>query len=470
VRSLSVEKIAERLTDRFRLLTQGHRTDLPRQQTLRALIDWSFDLLGEKERTLFCRLSVFAGGWALNAAEAVCAGGDIAERDVLHLLADLVDKSLVTTTAESGRYGLLETIRQYAGECLTQSNDGDATRSRHVDFYLAFVEQVAPDLFGKKQATTLQQLDFERENILSAHGWCLRNKGFAERDYGFVHAIKHYWFMRGLLNLGYRITTEAVLNPDGPTTGIARCRALFVAGQICSFMGRYAEAQAFLEESLSMARKLEDSRLVAVALTTLGLALFGQGDRAAARLCSGEALEIAEQSGNKRQIASACNGLAQLLRWEGDIERAEALYLRVVTLARELGDRELTAVGLLNLAMVAVARKSAERASESLREVVAIVAETASRSAAQSALDVSVGLACLQGEWIRAARYWGAAQTLIHTIGVQRDPADEAFVAPMVAEARRELGTSHFDAEEAYGRGLPLEAAVADAQTWLSRM
>lgn len=468
VRALSVENIASRLNDRFHLLTGGNRTALPRQQTLRALIDWSYDLLSEKERILFCRLAVFAGGWTLNAAEAVCAGGDIAERDVLDLLADLVDKSLVTTTVESGRYGLLETVRQYADERLTQSNKGDATRSRHVDFYLAFVEQVAPDLFGKKQVTTLQHLDFERENILSAHGWCLRNEGFAEQDYRFVHAIKHYWFMRGLLNLGHRITTEAVLNPDGPTTGVARCKALWVAGQICSFMGRYDEAQEFLQESLSMARSLSDSRLVAVVLTTLSLASFGKGDHAAARMFSREALQIAEQSGNKRQIASSCNGLAQLLRSEGDIERAEPLYERVVALARELGDAELTAVGLLNLAMVAIARHSIKRASDLLREVFVIVADTASRSAVQSALDVSVGLACLRREWSRAARYWGAAQALSDTIGVQRDPADEAFVAPMVAATRRALGATRFSAAEASGRELPFQAAVADAQAWLS--
>lgn len=470
VRTLSVETIDARLGDRFRLLTGGDKTALPRQQTLRALVDWSFDLLSEKEQILFRRLAVFAGGWPLEAAETVCAGGDVNESEVLDLLAELVNKSLVTVTAENGRFGLLETIRQYAEARLLQSGEEDLTRSRHLDFYLALVEKVAPDLLGKEQAAVLQRLDLERENILSAHGWCLRSTGSAERDYRLVFAIKHYWFIRGLLNLGHRVSTEAVTNPVGPTTGSERCKALWVAGQICSFMGHYEEAQKFLRESLSMARALEDPRMVAVALTTLGLASFGQGDRAAARTYAGEALEIAERSGNKRQIASASNALAQLFRWEGNIERAEPLYQRVVALARELEDVELTAVGLLNLAMVAIARRSVGQASESLREVLAIVAETASRSAVQSALDVSVGLACLRRDWGRAARYWGAAEALTDTIGVQRDPADLAFVEPMVAETRRALGSARFGEAEASGRALLFQAAVADAREWLATM
>jgi hypothetical protein len=133
-----------------------------------------------------------------------------------------------------------------------------------------------------------------------------------------------------------------------------------------------------------------------------------------------------------------------------------------------LGDREFTALVLLNLAMVAIARRSAERAGALLREVLAIVAETASRRVVQSALDVSVGLACLRREWERAARYYGAAETLTDTIGVRRDPADEVFVEPMIAETRQALGVSRFNASEASGRALSFQAAVTDAREWLS--
>jgi len=217
-----------------------------------------------------------------------------------------------------------------------------------------------------------------------------------------------------------------------------------------------------------MARTLGDSRTVAVVLNTLGLASFGQGNRANARKCWEEALRIAEQSSNKRQICSVSNALAQLHRLEGDVDRAEPLYKQSVSLARELGDREFTAIGLLNLAMVAIARHSDESARALVREVFAIVEETALRRVVQSALDVSVGLACLRREWERAARYWGAAETLTDDIGVQRDPADQAFVEPMIAKTREELGEARFTSAEASGRALSFQAAVTDAREWLS--
>jgi tetratricopeptide (TPR) repeat protein len=293
-------------------------------------------------------------------------------------------------------------------------------------------------------------------------------KGGVEHDYRLVHATRHYWVMRGLLDLGHRVSIDAVANLDAEATSIARCKALWGTGQICSFMGRYAEAQGVLEESLRLARKVDEPRVIAAVLNALGLASFGQGNRAAARVYCEEALEIAERSANKRQIASASNALAQLFRWEGDLDRAEPGYERVVALARELEDGEITALGLLNLAMVAIARRSAERAAALLREVFAIVEETALRRIVQSALDVSVGLACLRREWERAAKYWGASEALTDSIGIRRDPADEAFIEPMLAEIRQALGASEFDALEASGRGLPFQVAVTDAREWLS--
>jgi predicted ATPase len=146
VRALSVEEIAARLSDRFGLLTRGDRTALPRQQTLRASIDWSYDLLTDHERALLRRLSVFAGGWTLEAAEAVGIDGDVETADVLDLLTNLVEKSLVTLEAEGERYRLLETVRQYAQERLSNSGEEDASRTRHLTFYLILAEKARPEL------------------------------------------------------------------------------------------------------------------------------------------------------------------------------------------------------------------------------------------------------------------------------------------------------------------------------------
>ena len=468
VRALSVENIAERLSDRLRLLTGGDRTALARQQTLRASIDWSHDLLTERERILFRRFAVFAGGWTLEAAEAVCSGVDVDESAVLDLLADLVDKSLVMVVAEGGRYRFLETVRQYADERLTQSGESDATRTQHLTFFLALAEQVAPKLLGPEQAAGLQQLDLERENILSAHGFCLRKEGTVEQAYRLVHAIKHYWFMRGLLNLGHHVTVEAISIPIFEPHSLARCRALWVAGQICSYTGRYEDAQRYLHESLAIARHHGDRRMIATVQNYLALAALGQGDRAAAQHHCEEALDLARELGNKREIAVASNALAQLNRLDGKLDGAEALYEQVVALAHELRDREFAAIGILGLAMVAIGRGSARRARHLLREALMIADETGSKPAGQSALEVAAGLAALQEEWEHSARLYGVAEAQTLRTGIRRDPADEAFLQPLLANTREALGESRFTLAEASGGALPFEQAIAEVRAWLS--
>ena len=169
IRVLSVENINERLVDRFSLLTHGDRTAMPRQRTLRALIDWSYDLLSERERRFFARLAVFANGWTLDAAESVAIGAPIDRTDVLDLLTQLVEKSLVVMDALGGRYFLLETIRQYAQQRLREFDATELTPDRHLEYYLTFAEQARPQLFGSEQGTWLARLDLERENLLAAH-------------------------------------------------------------------------------------------------------------------------------------------------------------------------------------------------------------------------------------------------------------------------------------------------------------
>jgi len=468
VRSLSAQNIASRLNDRFGLLMGGSRTALPRQQTLRALIDWSYDLLSEKERVLFRRLAVFTGGCTLEAIEGVCASGELLQAEVLDLLSDLVDKSLVMVVAADGRYRLLETVRQYANERLTQSGEGDSIRSRHAAFYLAFVETVAPDLLGAAQASGLQRLDLERENILSAHACFLRNDSDAEQDYRLVHAVKHYWFTRGQLNLGHRVSLEAVTNRKGQANTPSRMKALFVAGQICGFMGRYEEAQLYLRESLAIARAVSGKDFTVVVLNNLAMAALGQGDRASARLHSEEAVAIARESGNKQRIATASNALAQLHRLDGDLDSAGRLYRQCETLARELGNRDFTAVALLNRAMVGIAQGAAHPAAAWLLEVLDISDQTGSKPAVQSVLEVSAGLAGLRGEWQRAARYYGAVENQTRITGIHRDAADQAFLGPVVARTQAALGSESFAESEAVGRTLPFADTINDVRAWLS--
>ncbi|MGH8800652.1 MAG: ATP-binding protein, partial [Casimicrobiaceae bacterium] len=247
VRALSVQTIGERLGERFRLLTGGDRTAQPRQQTLRALIDWSYNLLTEPERALLRRLAVFAGGWTLVAAEAIGAGGDLDQDQVLDVLTRLVEKSLVAVEPEGQRYRLLETVREYSREQLEKSGEGGDVRSRHLAFYMALAEQARSQLDGPEQGVWLARLDLERENILLAHAWCDRAPDGAALGLRLVESMRPYWFSRGLLALRLRLTIEALQREGAQGRNLARCLGLFNAGQVCCFMGRYTEAQGYLE-------------------------------------------------------------------------------------------------------------------------------------------------------------------------------------------------------------------------------
>jgi predicted ATPase len=225
-----VDEIAARLKDRFRLLTSGDRTALPRQQTLRASIDWSYDLLTDDERALLRRLSVFAGGWTLEAAEAVGADGDVETADVLDLLTNLVEKSLATLEAEGERYRLLETVREYAQERLDEAGERGQACARHLAFYVDLAEKAMPELLGPTQAAWVGRLDLERENLIAAHAWCDRAKDGAQLGLRLVHSAKRYWLNRGLLGLRHRLTVEALARPGAQERSLARCQALFSAG------------------------------------------------------------------------------------------------------------------------------------------------------------------------------------------------------------------------------------------------
>ena len=468
VRSMPLDAIAARLGDRFRLLTGGSRTALPRQRALRALIDWSHDLLTPEERVLFRRLSVFAGGWTLEAAEVVCAGGEVNVAQVLDLLTSLVDKSLANAYLDDGRYGMLETIREYASERLQASGEAEAVRDRHLDHFLALAEATAPHLYGPDQGTWYDRLDADLGNLRIAHRWCDETPEGGRKGLRLVNAIRPYWFGRGLLKLGKRATIEALARPGAQARDIQRCYALFAAGQLGSFGGEYAEAIGHLEESLAIARELGDRFRVAATLQPLGLAAVGQGDFAAGRRHLDEALALAKEIGDPTQIASAANAVAQVHRVAGHLELAEPLYGEVVAAGRVLREPSLVAVGLLNLAMVHIARGAHAAARQALQEVLAIAVETRSAPIGQSAIEVVSGFAAERGEAERALRYFAAAEANTSATGIRRDPIDDAFLQPLIARARASLAPAAAGSAEVAGREAGFEATLADVRAWLA--
>ncbi|MEO8537654.1 MAG: tetratricopeptide repeat protein, partial [Betaproteobacteria bacterium] len=468
VRALSVDVIAARIDDRFRLLTGGDRTGLPRQRTLRALIDWSYELLTPAEAALFRKVAVFAGGFTLEAAER--AGGDDGEdADVVGTLTHLVDKSLVERDATGDRYRLLETVRQYARERLDDAGEAASQRTRHVAFYLEYAQRARPGLIGPQQAEWLARLDAERENVLAAHAWSCEADLAGCEGLQLVSALRRYWIFRGLLALGLTITLEALACPSAQEPTLIRCEALLDAGQLGAYMGRYEQAQHHLEQCLAIARTLDDKVRISAVLQPLGLALLGRGEFASARRHLQEGLELAEELGTPREIAGALNALAQTARAEGDLATAEPLYARVLGIARESSDVDIIAVSLLNLAMVAIVGKSTAAARDMLVEVLRIVDESGLKPAALSLLEVSAGLAATCAQWTRAVRFFGVVEAQMAETGLHRDPADEAFLAPLIESALAHLGAGGFAEASAAGRALTYDQAIAELRAWLEQ-
>jgi non-specific serine/threonine protein kinase len=471
VKILSVEEIRARLDDRFRLLTGGSKTALARQQTLLATIQWSYDHLAPDQRQLLRRLSVFVGGWTLGGAVRV-AGEQLDEYAVLDLLAHLVDHSLVTTRRVEGgttRYSMLETVRQYAHDRLNEASEGEATRNRHLEFYVALAEEAEPELAGREQSAWFARLDPELENFLAAHAWCDRAEELAELGLRLGFPLKMYLLHCGLMALGHRVTVEALTRPGAQGRNLARCRALWAAGELSYFIGRYEEATDYVEMSLTISRELRDKGREAEALRLLGFVVLARGNRTMARGHLQEALALSRQLADKIQLSKALTGLAELHRAEGELDKAEPLYEETLALVRELGDRGGIAVSLVNLAWLSISLGLGDRARGMLREGLAIAEEIGSKRWGVAHLDCSTGLAAFFSESECAARLYGATEALSEQMGRQREPVDKVFLAPLIQRTREALGAAGFAAAESAGRSLSYDEAIAETRSWLEQ-
>jgi len=357
-------------------------------------------------------------------------------------------------------------VRHYALEKLDASGDDAAARQRHLDFYSQFVEQLRPRMLGPEQGACMTMLDDERQNVLAAHAWCDRSESGADTDLRMVFALKFYWLNRGLLGLGHRVTSEALARPDARGRTLSRCRGLADAGQICYFMGRYAEAHELLQQSLSIARELNEGSRVVVVLQLLGMVELALGKPEAALARSEEAVALARIASNKRSLAGTMNTQAQVLRAQGAFDRAYPLYTECLSLMRELGDDESVAAGLLNLAMVAVLRDQPSEARQLLDEVLTIVDRIESKAMGQSLLEICAGLAIAESDFRLGAEFFGAAEAQADRSDLRRDPADQAFLSAAISRAQNVLGPSAIECES-IGRSLGYHEATERARRWL---
>jgi tetratricopeptide (TPR) repeat protein len=330
VQVFTPEQIAARLDDRFRLLTGGSRTALHRQQTLRALIDWSYDMLSAEEQALFRQLSVFSGGWTYDAAEAVCS-----EMDVLDLLTNLVNKSLVIVNDQDSeaRYGFLETIRQYARDKLFEMGEARQARDRHLDYYLRFSQDTDLKIVEPEAIEWLDSMDLEAENIRSAIEWGLETRPVDAL--ALIGNLYLYFDLRGNLRETERLTREALFQveqflhtgePVPPAHLRVKARGLAALGMLTMSLGEITLARPFLEESVAIARALQDPLIVHFAMGMLAHAFNLLNQPEAAKQTAEENLAISRQRGIRWALAMSLGTLAWAEgRLGNDARRAELL-------------------------------------------------------------------------------------------------------------------------------------------------
>ena len=419
VKMLSVEQISKRLDDRFRLLTSGARTLLPRQQTLRALIDWSYDLLSEQERLFLRRLSVFAGGRTLEAVEEVCAsaeGDSIEPYGVLDLLSQLVNKSLIVVVehTRSGvtRYRMLETIRQYAHDRLSESGGREALRQRHLAYFVKLTAQAGPELYRSDQAFWLNRLDEELDNLRLALEWALGND--IEAGLQIVAGpIYRFWLFRSTSRELGNWLAQFLQRYDGSTPLCAR--ALAIQSQcVVNTEGNFHEAHKLGEKSLQMARSLGDRQSEAFSLSILGGYTLLQGS-------VGEAIPLLEQSLGLYRALGDKAGQAGAIDWlainNPDLERATAYAREGLLLCREMGDLTGIASILTTLARLTYARGDFSSPAPWLDEVLAIARQIGDQVREDEALITYGMLAYWQGDYSQAIAHYEEGISLGERIG-----------------------------------------------------
>jgi len=399
VKVLAAEQIAARLDDRFRLLTGGSRSAVPHHHTLRAAMDWSYELLLKKERILFRRLSVFAGGWTLESAEAVCSEDSIEPSEILDLLAQLVDKSLVMVETHSGeaRYRLLETVRQYGTDRLVESGESDRLRTRHLDFFLKQAEAVQ-NLTGPARDAWIQRMESMHDNMRAALE-SSSESGPTETTLRLAVALYYFWNVRGYWTEGRKWLELTLASPSGVTPSL-HADALKGAGMLAWYQGDLRRAVPQLEESVALHRELGDKRSIADSLNTLGIFVYRQGDYGRAVALLEESIGLNRALGRKEPFALYLLGIISRLR--GNYDRAEALGNESLALSRELGRERYVALSLDSLGLLAYYRGNYAQAQALCEEALALQREQHDKFGIAASLNSLALVACGQGNYEQA--------------------------------------------------------------------
>jgi predicted ATPase/DNA-binding SARP family transcriptional activator/DNA-binding CsgD family transcriptional regulator len=468
VTALAVEQVAARLEDSLGLLTSGHRTDHARHRTLRATLEWSYELLLAEEQKLFGRLSVFAGGWTLEAAEVAVAGNGIEEGDVLDLLSNLVNKSLVVAEASPGtgealRYRMLEPVRHYGRERLEESGEEEQVRESHARYYLALAEAAEPELMGPRQVACLEQLEAEYGNLRTALGWCLGEETEfeerAEMGLRLATVLGRFWSTYGP-GEGYRWLKLGLARCGASSTSL-RAKALGEAGFMAIFQGD-PRARSLLEEGLALSKDLGDESGLAISISDLGHAVVHSGDQQRLAKLRKEAEALLRESLDRRARAHLVFFLGLAAASEGDHEQVAVRTEEALTLYRELEDIRRVAMCLAVAGLSALGDGDLKRAAVLFEKDLRLLRELGDKAGIVYGLLGTAAVVILRGKSVRAARLWGASEALREAIGLPLTALvrDRYDYEGCLATARAELGEAAFEAAWSEGRNMAPEEAV----------
>ncbi len=459
VKALSVDQIAKRLDDRFHLLTGGSRTALPRQQTLRATIDWSYNLLSEQEKSLLRNLTVFSGGWTLEAAEQVC-GQEGGEAVILDLLTQLVDKSLVNMQEIENfpRYRMLETTRQYANEKLIELREDQAAHNNHFSYFLHFSESAEKQLVGHDQIQWLDQLEMDHDNFRTALEWSMRT-GEGEKALRMAGALGMFWFKHSHLSEGRR-WLKNVLEGNRGASVQAQVKAWQMAGFLAFFQQDILEARRIYTQNLEREQALGDQWGIAFSLHMLANIAEWEGNVEKVRELHNKSITLSREINAIWILALAQFSLGSTEHAQGNLILAEELYEESLSHCRELGEKWGIGVILGNLGYLMCARKDFHSAKKIFLEALDVTRELGDKDGMTVLL---AGLAAVfhsEGKFIASARLQGVVVSKEKEFGTSLYHFEKKMFDSIAVSLKESLGAQAYQKEFETGGALTLEDAA----------
>lgn len=422
---LTPEKIFERLDDKFRLLTGGQRTALPKQQTLKAMIDWSYDLLSDNEKLLWNRLSIFTGGWTMETAEEICSDEKLTKDNIMDTLSSLTEKSIVMFNSETERFNILQTLKQYGEGNLKRSDEFDILSERHLKFYLDFAKEKNEKIRGSDAETQMKMLEYETGNIGTALKYSLEN-GLALKTIELASLMSKFWQYAGYLSEGIHWLNEILCKESLPKDSVY-ARLICQLGNFYRLRGDVDKAQSLIEESLEIRRTLDDEAGIADSLIRMGLINYDQSKFDEAIVFYEEALQFYERSANEFSVAIVINNMGNIYSLKGEYARAYELYEQSLAIRRRTGDKHGAAITLNNLGIIAFDRGEYDKADELLNESLVLRKQVANKEGIAITYMNLGNVSYCRGDYENARNYYDKSLMISKEIGNKGCEADSMY-------------------------------------------